>query len=84
MNAFNSKLVEGREKPNITCMEFIREYLMKVSSTPMDPFVVNMREKSCTCMSMGVYWFMLVGLRRKGQKQWMKGVTKLKSCLENL
>nr|KAJ0199300.1 hypothetical protein LSAT_V11C600321330 [Lactuca sativa] len=26
---FNSKLVKGRDKPIITCLEFIREYLMK-------------------------------------------------------
>ncbi|CAI9301126.1 unnamed protein product [Lactuca saligna] len=26
---FNSKLVKGREKPIISCLEFIREYLMK-------------------------------------------------------
>nr|XP_043633429.1 uncharacterized protein LOC122604617 [Erigeron canadensis] len=27
--SFNSKLVEGREKPIISCLEYIREYLMK-------------------------------------------------------
>ena len=26
---FNRKLVDGRDKPIITCLEFIREYLMK-------------------------------------------------------
>lgn len=26
---FNGKLNEGRDKPIITCLEFIREYLMK-------------------------------------------------------
>nr|KAJ0212532.1 hypothetical protein LSAT_V11C400171720 [Lactuca sativa] len=26
---FNSKLIKGRDKPIITCLEFIREYLMK-------------------------------------------------------
>ena len=27
--SFNSKIVKGRDKPIITCLEFIREYLMK-------------------------------------------------------
>ena len=26
---FNSKLIEGRDKPLITCLEYIREYMMK-------------------------------------------------------
>ena len=26
---FNSKLLKGRDKPIISCLEFIREYLMK-------------------------------------------------------
>ena len=26
---FNSKLIEGRDKPIITCLEYIREYMMK-------------------------------------------------------
>lgn len=26
---FNSKIDDGRDKPIITCLEFIREYLMK-------------------------------------------------------
>lgn len=28
--SFNSKLVDGRERPIITCLEYIREYMMKM------------------------------------------------------
>nr|KAJ0200428.1 hypothetical protein LSAT_V11C600331130 [Lactuca sativa] len=27
---FNIKLIEGRDKPLITCLEYIREYMMKI------------------------------------------------------
>nr|XP_043620282.1 uncharacterized protein LOC122592140 [Erigeron canadensis] len=52
----NSKLVKGREKPIIFCLEFIREYLMisignvcKVIDKSTDQCVVNIDEMSCTC-----------------------------------
>ncbi|GJT46594.1 mutator type transposase [Tanacetum coccineum] len=57
----NRQLVDGRDKPIITCLEFIREYLMKriidwnggnlyqATSPWGDQCVVNMRTKECSC-----------------------------------
>nr|KAJ0225319.1 hypothetical protein LSAT_V11C100031470 [Lactuca sativa] len=47
---FNSKLVKGRDKPIISCLEFIREYLMKRVKGPWnDQHVVDMEKKECSC-----------------------------------
>ncbi|XP_021994149.1 uncharacterized protein LOC110890805 [Helianthus annuus] len=51
----NAKIVEGREKPIISCLEYLREYLMKrivnvmkVQGT-LGQYVVNVEQKVCTC-----------------------------------
>ncbi|KAL4563474.1 hypothetical protein LXL04_027517 [Taraxacum kok-saghyz] len=83
---FNSKILDARDKPVITCLEYIREYLMKrivvvqkainkckgpltptatnllepimkeatqnVTTPRKDQYVVNLKEKTCTCR----YW----------------------------
>lgn len=54
---FNSKLVEGRDKPLITCLEYIREYMMKRICNvikvqnkcvrPLTPSATKIMEKKC-------------------------------------
>nr|KAJ0214373.1 hypothetical protein LSAT_V11C400171290 [Lactuca sativa] len=50
---FNGKLNEGRDKPIITCLEFIREYLMKkivnVSGPWMEQCAVDVVQQTCSC-----------------------------------
>nr|GEU33998.1 hypothetical protein [Tanacetum cinerariifolium] len=44
----NRQLKDGRDKPIITCLEFIREYLMK-RIVIIQQCVVNVEERACSC-----------------------------------
>ncbi|GJX20470.1 mutator type transposase [Tanacetum coccineum] len=43
---FNRQLVDRRDQPIITCLEYIKEYLMK---RIVDHYVVNMDRRVCSC-----------------------------------
>ncbi|CAI9262195.1 unnamed protein product [Lactuca saligna] len=55
---FNSKLIEGRDKPIITCLEYIREYMMKricnvikvqqKCASPLTPTATKIMESNTT------------------------------------
>ncbi|XP_076944060.1 uncharacterized protein LOC143614532 [Bidens hawaiensis] len=58
---YNGKIVEGRDRPIISALEYVREYLMRrivtwnggdlyeVSGKPTDPRVVNLAMGTCSC-----------------------------------
>ncbi|KAJ9544823.1 hypothetical protein OSB04_024530 [Centaurea solstitialis] len=49
---FNKQLVDGRDKPVITALEYIKQYLMKrIVTVQKRPCVVDMRLKTCACRS---------------------------------